>query len=434
MKLNKNLYNLDGPYSDIARTLNPYTPNKGGSNRFRITSDDCSLAISKKINEYSFKDLAVLSLNFTKGHDFYTGEKLMTPDQLLVPEETIHRDHLYPASKCGLYSFGNVVITTETANISKSDLMPKEYYKARFDNNESTYFDSLEEAYEAIDYLFSLYEERYPSASRVVKYFDNLKMPMTFSEKNMFIDMPLFAECSDVRFVDIGSKGYTFNYNIKDKDLIWTPLLNKDTVIYKGLAESAVEKISNGCEIVRIGNLFCDLNLDIKELSYDEIISNVEKLIEQNSITTQLLMRRATRALIRHLGYIKGDIDENNEVVNGLYPEIDGYGQLRLKDDWGPNNEFWEPFRDKNSELYDSYSGTSKQKNASASWHIATRIHDKFEDASIYEIDFDELKDLFDDIASDSSYEVSKLVAMRRVMKIVANELGYEWKPPRKSN
>lgn len=548
MKINEKLYSLEGEYSSLARTLNPYSANTGGANRFRMTSDDCSLAISKKVNEFSYKDLAVLALNFTQGRDFYSGERIMTRSKFLVPEEKIHRDHLFPASKCGLYAYGNVVITTEACNTSKSDMGPKEYYKTRFDDKLPTLYDTLEEAYEAIDFLHGLYKERYPSASRVVGYFDSLEMPMSWSTKHVVIDVPLFTEAPDIPFIDRGNRSYVFNPRVQDRELIWDPLLNLESVVYKGLPERTLANMT-GREIIRIGNLFSDLSLDVKVLTHDEIISNIEREIEKNNITTQLLMRRAGRALIRHLGFVKGDINKDNEVVNGIYPDIEalrgyaftadskylktvweplldesnpiyiglpdtaiasltgkepikienliaganldimelsyekitelveeevqcshlatqslmkracralirqlGYingdineknevvngvypdieGSAKLDDNWGVNTAFWEPFRNKNSELYDKWNGTSKQKNAIGAWHIASRMDAEFNGMLLSSIPNGVIYKLFDDISTDDSYELSLMAGLRRVMTLVANELGFKWTPPRK--
>lgn len=312
MKLNKKLYSLDGPYTKIAKQLNPYSSSPT-TNIFRLLSDLYSSKIMESDEGYSAKELAALSLNLTQGRDFYSGEVLIEKNKIVLSEELIHRDHLFPASKGGLYAYGNVVITSQESNIEKSDMDPYEYYKLRFDKCKPTLFDTIDEAYAAITFLHNLYKTHFPHAAAFVDKSNTINFPMTWDS---------FSEA------------------------------------------------------------FKELFADNKEMEF---------------------MRRPS-------------------------------GGKKLKDDWGVNSEFWEPFRDESSELYNDYTGTSKEKSARASWYTAKRIQDTFDDISIYEIDFDELKNLFDEVAFDTSYESSQLGAMRRVMRIVANELGYEWKPPRKSN
>lgn len=310
MKLNKKLYCLEGPYTTVAKQLNPYSSSPT-INIFRLLSDLYSSKIMESEDGYSARELAALSLNLTQGRDFYSGEVLIDKSQIILSEELIHRDHLFPASKGGLYAYGNVVITSQESNIEKSDMDPYEYYKLRFDRGQSTLFDTLDEAYAAITFLHNLYSTHLPHASAFVDQSNTINFPMTWDS---------FAE------------------------------------------------------------EFKKLFADNKEMEF---------------------MRRPSRG-------------------------------KKLKDDWGVNDNFWKPFRDKDSELYNKFSGTSKNKNATVSWHIANSIKDQFGDISIYEIDFNLLSNLFDNLALDTLCESSKLTAKKRVMKIVAKELGHKWEPPKK--
>lgn len=341
--MNKDLYSLNGHYDKIAKRLNPYTINRNSPNRFRSLSDDCSLAMTKKKGEFSLKELAMLALNFTRGRCFYSGKKLMTKERLLVDESEIQRDHLFPASRCGLYAYGNVVISTSESNLEKSDMDPYEYYEYRFNNGKPTLFDTLDEAHEAITYLHELYRLRYPSAALVVDRFNEIKMPLSYPDFQFQVALPLYQGLSDVKYIDRGVRGATFEYTVTDewKEKIWSPLLDPTSNVYVDIEADIVDD-NYSREVYRLANGFANEGIDVLQDDEEVLSKCASSLVEGMSITVAGKNKQVLRALIRQLAINRGDINEYGEVIKGEYLPIlmrSGFtmkGSENVDSVWGP--------------------------------------------------------------------------------------------------
>lgn len=355
--MNENLYSLEGKYSKVARKLNPYTINKNSPNRCRSVSDDCSLAISKKRDEYSFKDLAILALNFTEGKCFYSGEQLVSEKKILVKETEIQRDHLFPASRCGLYAYGNVVISTSESNLEKSDMDPYEYYEYRFQSELPTLYDTLEEAHRAIDFLASLYKLRYPLAAHVIESFNEIRQRMPLSRQDFYnlIESPLYYGLNDVKYIDNGVRGATFEYSVTEdeKDKVWLPLLDETSVVYSNTEELIVDQIYSR-EVYRLANAITNANLNVLKMEYDEISSFADDLVKDMSTVSVGKSKVVVRAVIRQLGVNSGHIDKFGNVLVGSYLPVYIRPGYSIK---GTENmdSLWNPLLDAKSTVYLPY-------------------------------------------------------------------------------
>lgn len=84
----------------------------------------------------------------TKGCCIYCGEAMYKLSGIVpVFSNTIHYDHIYPASKLNLFEVGNVALACVSCNLEKSDRMPMEYYKMRLAENKKVFIEN-EKAFE----------------------------------------------------------------------------------------------------------------------------------------------------------------------------------------------------------------------------------------------------------------------------------------------
>lgn len=318
LKLDTSKYTLDGKYTKLAMTLNPYT-GAPTLNEVRDLSDKYSHALASSKIGYSFRQIAAMILNLTDGRDFYTGERIMTDEEFLVLVEKIHRDHLIAAAKGGLYFRGNVVITLEGANIEKSDMDPYDYYDSRFDRGLPTLFETKDEAHNAITFLLSLYATSLPNAKRFADNFNQLKFPLTYMESYVAFS-GLVSDYPDLKFITRGRQLIAFDITLQNTEF-WESFNNKDAEVFLTLPEATVER-TLGRNIIKIANVFAHNDLDIMDLSHDEIWHYVGEYTENLSPPVASELRLTTRALIRQLGILCGDIDVDGTVLNGTYPDV----------------------------------------------------------------------------------------------------------------
>ncbi len=151
-------YNLNGPFTNAARGVKPYSP-AGTNNLIRVMSDNLSKIIAKETEYNSFSELNVLSLNLTNGRCFYCGAQLIDMKGRIL--NNIERDHLIPASKYGLYSKYNVVLSCSGCNNEKRDSEPKSFYLKRIKDNKQTLY-SLTTAMNLINELNANYASLFP--------------------------------------------------------------------------------------------------------------------------------------------------------------------------------------------------------------------------------------------------------------------------------
>lgn len=123
------------------RLPHPY-PKRAFSQYIRGLSDIYS---QQNAEDYSVTTLA--GVEFTEGHCFYCGKDLVITQangsQSL--DNSVQYDHVMPASSCGLYAKGNIVIACSDCNLEKSNTPVRDYYELRLQRGDNTYFKSLKE-------------------------------------------------------------------------------------------------------------------------------------------------------------------------------------------------------------------------------------------------------------------------------------------------
>ncbi len=303
MNLEKLNYVEEGPYTEAASRLALYSADRSNGNKIRAISNEVSSALSRETG-HSFREIQARALNFTNGKCFYTGKQLVDTDgNLLVKSDDIHRDHLFPASRGGLYALGNVVMVLASANLEKSDMDPIEYYAYRLAHNQPTLYKTLNEAKAAIGFLNSIYRVYYPNASAFLDDFDNLPEKFTSSDFHSLVRVPLESELGDTLFIDMSGGGgriaSTFDKDLKNLDF-WQKLKNNENVIWGTTSESSLYDYSTS-RLVRVSDHFVEKGLDPLDLSeneLDEILTDIILEESKGSISEKRKFNKIRKTII----------------------------------------------------------------------------------------------------------------------------------------
>lgn len=99
----------------------------------------------------------------TEGKCLYCGKPMYEKKNgVPVFSNTIHYDHVYPASKLNLFEVGNIAIACSTCNLAKSDRLPMEYYDIRAAEDTPRLFYIREEFEKFLDNYTKPYQEKWP--------------------------------------------------------------------------------------------------------------------------------------------------------------------------------------------------------------------------------------------------------------------------------
>ena len=146
-----------------------YTPAYSPSRHF-------SACIESNMDAAQRKDICRYAIFLTQGKCAYCGDTLINlKNGKKYGNKDLNWDHIYPASKCNILTYGNVLLSCSDCNIKKSDNDTLTWFKEQLDNDE---FPNALFTYEEFEALlkqeFEQYSKDYPWA-RVVntRYFHN---------------------------------------------------------------------------------------------------------------------------------------------------------------------------------------------------------------------------------------------------------------------
>lgn len=99
----------------------------------------------------------------TQGRCLYCGRKMYKNiNGVPVFSNTIHFDHIYPASKMNLFTVGNVAIACESCNLAKSNVDPIDYYDIRTAEGSPLLIHERDDFIEFLDKITKPYQEEFP--------------------------------------------------------------------------------------------------------------------------------------------------------------------------------------------------------------------------------------------------------------------------------
>lgn len=162
----------------------------------------------KKAIDYAIKS--------TEGKCLYCGEILfkINSNGEYKKHCDYHLDHIYPASKLNFFEVGNIAITCSECNWSKNNIMPIEYYNARFYLKKQTLLKNEEEFSLFLDEMTKPYQEKWPQQYMFnFQEMSNEKMKIKMAELIFSIDFKMkktekrniFKEAFDVDNIKISN-------------------------------------------------------------------------------------------------------------------------------------------------------------------------------------------------------------------------------------
>lgn len=137
-----------------------------------------SSCIEESMGAAQRKDICRYAIFLTQGKCAYCGDALINlKNGKKYGNKDLNWDHIYPASKCNILTYGNVLLSCSDCNIKKSDNDTLTWFKEQLDNDE---FPNALFTYEEFDTLlkqeFEQYSKDYPWAKLVKsKYFHNIE-------------------------------------------------------------------------------------------------------------------------------------------------------------------------------------------------------------------------------------------------------------------
>lgn len=137
-----------------------------------------SSCIEESMGATQRKDICRYAIFLTQGKCAYCGDTLINlKNGKKYGNKDLNWDHIYPASKCNILTYGNVLLSCSDCNIKKSDNDTLTWFKEQLDNDE---FPNVLFTYEEFDTLlkqeFEQYSKDYPWAKLVKsKYFHNIE-------------------------------------------------------------------------------------------------------------------------------------------------------------------------------------------------------------------------------------------------------------------
>ena len=107
-----------------------YTPSYSKSRHW-------SACIEESMDAAQRKDICRYAIFLTQGKCAYCGDTLINlKNGKKYGSKDLNWDHIYPASKCNILTYGNVLLACSDCNIKKSDNDTSTWFKEQLDNNE----------------------------------------------------------------------------------------------------------------------------------------------------------------------------------------------------------------------------------------------------------------------------------------------------------
>lgn len=246
------------------RLPHPY-PKRAFSQYIRGLSDIYS---QQKTGDY--RETTLYGAKFTNGHCFYCGKDMVTNKHGIKSlDNDVQYDHVTPASLCGLYAKGNVVIACSDCNLEKSNASVREYYELRFKRGDDTYFLNMHDLDLALARFQIPYINKFPEfyAMSLILQKDEDLIPFKsienlFKGKIEFPDTLATSSNSDLKMHK--SPNYDF----------WKSLQNKANPLYTKYADS-----SRNDYTARVSSLFAryikrfGINRNVFTINYRDLLS-----------------------------------------------------------------------------------------------------------------------------------------------------------------
>lgn len=272
----------------------------------RVLSD----AFSKQFCETT--EAVKYAAQATNGRCLFCGKKMYSLEKGAPTfSNTIHYDHIYPASKFGLFEVGNIAIACESCNLAKSDRLPLEYYDMRTAEEAPLLYYNKDEFEEFLDNMTEPYRNKWP------EYFE--------ASNTDYDDEDFKIKLTELMYdpVDISPANMRYSHESSVNWSTWEKVIARAYQTYKASTAKDVEhRIGFANERFEItfgsNKLMSQISLlELKEF-FDEIL--VLKYDSKNEISKyRMLIKMLIEVLNEDL--LHGQLDN-------LYSEVPTYSKI----------------------------------------------------------------------------------------------------------
>lgn len=250
----------------------------------------------------------------SKGRCIYCGKPMYVLSSGGIPtfSNTIHYDHIYPASKLNLFEVGNIALACSTCNLAKSDRLPMEYYDIRFAEGTSLMFYERSEFEEFLYNFTKPYREKWPDHYAA-------------GSRNIDDDNEFKQLLTELLFngVSIASVSSKYNHDNSINSNVWKRVVKKAYEDYSPTTAKDVEGRIGYTNFVFEDTLGHDVSIEdasIKDLRLFINTLLLSKYESKNEIQKyRMLIKLLTEILEEDL--MKGQLD-------GFYESVPTYSKL----------------------------------------------------------------------------------------------------------
>lgn len=248
----------------------------------------------------------------TKGRCLYCGQPMYTLNgEVPMFSNTIHYDHIYPASKLNLFEVGNVAIACENCNLAKSNRLPMEYYDMRLAENVSLLIYNRDEFETFLNKITEPYRTKWPDHYEAgLRELDDEE----FKEKlTTLLYKDINIASSNVRYNHEHSVNWsTWELVIKKAYESYTPLTAKDVEGRIGYTNDFFEGLYGADKYIQ--------DCSVKELSVFTERILLSKYESKNEI-------QKYRMLIKMLVEVLNEVIMEGQ-LEGFYDKVPTYAKI----------------------------------------------------------------------------------------------------------
>lgn len=249
----------------------------------------------------------------TEGRCIYCGKPMyILKNGSPVFSNTIHYDHVYPASKMNLFEVGNIAIACDTCNLAKSDRFPMEYYDIRASEGVSLYEYEREKFEKILNEFTKPYRDKWPKhyAAGSVNIDDDEEFKTLLTEL-------LYSK------VSIASSSTKYNHDNSVNKLIWERLVAKAYEDYSPSTAKDVEGRVGYTNLIFEDTLGHDIS--IQDTSLNDLSGFINTLLLSKYESKNEIQKY--RMLIKLLiEVLSEDLMEGQ--LEGFYKQVPTYAKL----------------------------------------------------------------------------------------------------------
>lgn len=249
----------------------------------------------------------------TEGRCIYCGEAMYEKDgETPIFSNTIHYDHVYPASKLNLFELGNIAIACASCNLEKSDRFPMDYYDIRAASCQPLYYSDRKTFEKFLNDFTLPYKIKWPD------YYDVGTVDIEDEDELKNLLFELFYDK-----VPISATSSKYNHDNSVNREFWNRLVEKAFETYRPMTAKDVEgRIGYANDVFE--KLFKH-DTNITDISMKQLRKFINTLLEEKKDSKNEFQKY--RMLIKILiEILKEDLVDVE--LDDLYTEVPTYSKF----------------------------------------------------------------------------------------------------------